>query len=174
MSKEVKITINREDRTQTLDKELYVEQAISEHEGLEGAELSEEDLYAKEFELVLEEYIKFTQAYKEVSKQMMNPLKMRKNAGKIYEDLNRLSQRFNRVIDSFEDRATPPADLKEIHEETLDCLDHFYVYNEEFPELMVNGDFKRINKLSKGLEKGHKGIQRVFDRLEKYEESKAK
>ena len=170
MSKEVNIEINRNDQAA---KTASSTQSGEKDNTIGVNTLSEEDLYAREFELVLEGYMEFTQTYKAVSKQMMNPLKMRKNAGKIYEDLNRLSQKFNRIIHDFENRAVPPADLKEIHEKALTSLAHFEVYNNEFPDLMLSGDFKRINQLSKGLEAGHRGIKEIFEELEEREKQKS-
>lgn len=175
--KKITITINREDKKQLKLKE--EEKKVIKETNLETKEqpdnLSGEELYAKEIGIVLDEYIKFTQAYKKVSKMMMNPFKMKKQAGAIYKELDNLSKRFNEVIHTFKGRAVVPTeDLQPIHEKLLDSLSYFEVYNNEFPELMRNGNFKRLHEVSQGLDKGNKGLKEVFDLLEEREKNKDK
>lgn len=181
--KKVNITINRADKKQKQEsvaaepiQETVQEPLISEepvtNEAVVEEVLSAEDLYAKELGFVLDGYSAFTKAYKEVSKMMMNPIKMRKQAGAIYERLSRLSQEFNHVIATFKERALPPEDLQEIHGQLMEALHHFEVYNNEFPDLMRKGNFKRINEVSRGLDTGHKGIKAVFEALEERENQK--
>ena len=174
MKKKINITINREDKKKKVaeDNPVVIDNKESNDEGVEAKPLLAEDLYAKELEIVLEEYIKFTKTYKDISKQMMNPIKMRRKADKIYEQLSQLSLHFNLIIKTFKDRAVPTEDLQSIHEQLLKALGYFEVYNNEFPDLMMNGNFKRINEVSKGLDLGHKGIKDVFVALEERERKK--
>lgn len=168
--KNVNITINRGDKKKESvsgDEKPIIQEVVSNPDVL-----SQEDLYAKELGFVLDGYAEFTKVYKEVSKLMMNPIKMRKQAGTIYERLSRLSQQFNQVIVKFKKRAVPPEDLQEIHKKMVESLHYFEVYNNEFPELMRKGNFKRINEVSRGLETGHKGIKAVFEALEERENKK--
>lgn len=189
--KKIKITINRGDKKTKEDVLVSepvqegVQQPVHEPETREepnvnevvaGTEeppvLSAEDVYAQELGVVLEGYAQFTKTYKEISKMMLNPIKMRKQAGVIYDRLSRLSKQFNQVIASFREKAIPPEDLQAIHEQMLDALHHFEVYNNEFPDLMRKGNFKRINEVSRGLDTGHKGIKAVFESLEERENQK--
>lgn len=176
MNKQVNIHINNrekeDDQVISLVEEEGVSLNSSKSEMNELVEFSEEDLYVKELEIILEEYMKFTKTYKEISKQMLNPFKMKKNAGKIYEDLTKLSLHFNLTIGTFRNQAIPPEDLLDIHEDLLVALDFFETYNSEFPDLMRQGNFRRINEVSHGLDKGHKGIKEVFIALEKRENEK--
>lgn len=134
-------------------------------------ELSTEDLYARELEIVIDEYMKFTRTYKQISKQLINPIKMKKNAGAIYLNLANQSQHFNQIISTFKERAVPTDDLKEIHQQMIEALSYIETYNNEFPELMKSGNFKRIHEVSKGLDEGHKGIKSVFLALEEREKT---
>lgn len=180
--KKVRITFNRKDKQEEMN-EAAVPEVVKNEEVPFGepkeetkldSVLSEEDQYAKELEPVLEEYISFAQTYKKISKQMMNPIKMRKNAGNIYQQLSKMSEGFNKVIANFKEQAVPPEDLQEIHEKMIESLNYFEVYNNEFPTLMKSGNFKRINEVSKGLDKGHRGIKEVFAQLEEREAQKTK
>lgn len=140
--------------------------------GLHEKQLDKEDLYAKELELVFDNYVLFAQTYKGVSKQLTNPIKMKKHADKIYNELAELGVQFNRTIKSFKDNAVPPEDLTEIHKTLIESLNYFEEYNNEFPELILSGNFKRIKNISKRLDLGYKGIKDVFVALEERERKK--
>ncbi len=176
--KKINITINRGDKKQHPVEVEPVKEVVSSEEPLsiESNDSvqppTDEDLYAKELEIILEEYIKFTKTYKDITKQMVNPIKMRKNAGKIYKQLSDMGHHFNQIVATFKERAKPADDLQEIHEQLLTSLSYFEVYNNEFPDLMRKGNFKRINEVSRGLDTGHKGIKAVFDALEEREQNK--
>lgn len=174
MKRKIKIKINREDKKEHVIEEdkNNIDSEVDDIQDVEVTPLSGEGLYAKELEIVLEEYIKFTKTYKDIAKQLMNPIKMKRNAEKIYKQLSDLSVRFNMTINTFKERAIPTDDLQEIHNKLIKSLEYFEIYNDEFPELMMNGDFKRINEVSKGLDLGHKGIKEVFDELEEREKNK--
>lgn len=141
---------------------------------VETVENSEENevFYANQIEDVLDEYIVFSETYKKISKQMLNPIKMKKNAVSIYMQLNEMGSKFNSVIAKYATTAKPTEDLKDVHVLLLESLSYFVVYNNEFAEVMKNGNFKRINELSKGLEKGQSGIREVFEKLEERENNK--
>lgn len=187
--KKVNISVNRKDKkgTKLIEEESVVETAKDletesieqmtepEEKSSEQTTLSGEDLYAKEMEKVLDAYIEFAQTYKQISKKLLNPIKMRKQAGVIYQQLSKLSSNFNQVITQFKEKAVVPTeDLQPIHDKLLESLAYFEVYNTEFPTLMRSGNFKRINEVSKGLDKGHKGIKEVFAALEEREANKDK
>lgn len=128
--------------------------------------------YIRALEIVLDEYTRFTEIYKGVVKLAKNPFKFRKQARPVFLRLTKAGESFNRVISQFKAKANPPEDLKKLHEDLLQSLHEFEVFNIEFPKLAKEGNLFRITELSKGLDRGQKGIQSFFFALDVREKRK--
>ncbi|WP_147402807.1 hypothetical protein [Caldibacillus debilis] len=131
-----------------------------------------ETRYALEVEKLLDEYTHFSQSYKDVARLIKNPIRFRRQAGVIFQQLIRVGKAFNARIQTFREEAIPPEDMKQMHENLLESLREFETYNREFPKLAARGNLPRIIELSKGLERGQKGLQSFFEALEEREKRK--
>jgi len=177
----MKVSVRREDKemkSEIMENAMDVQEIKESETDVESTHtspLTAEVLYAKELESLLDSYIEYTATYKKISKMVMNPIKMRKQAMAIYKQLSELGERFNEAIYAFREKAVVPSeDLQPIHDKILDSLGYFEVYNKEFPELMRGGNIKRVHQLSQGLEKGQRGMKEAFDALEERENQKVR
>jgi hypothetical protein len=138
------------------------------------AEPDTETLYALELDKLLDEYTNFTRAYKDITRLTRNPFRLRKQAASIFKRLIEVGEAFNARIKTFRKNAVPPDDMKELHETLLESLKEFENYNWELPKLAAKGSLPKIIELSKGLERGQKGVQSFFKALEEREKQKNK
>lgn len=183
--KEVNIQVHRGDKREVTIEEGGIGISSLKEENLsklrnedtssevKNEEISSEEQYVHELEKVFDAYVHYSKEYKRISKQLMNPWKARKLAGQFFRQIIELGNSFNQSIATFKELAlVPTEDLQPIHEKLLESLDYFVVYNNEYPDAIQKGNFKRITELSKGLDKGQKGIKEVFELLEEREKQK--
>lgn len=131
-----------------------------------------ESSYVHELDKLLDEYTYFAKTYQELSRFIKNPLRLRKKAGELFQRLLQVGESFNERIISFKENAVPPEEMKELHDDLIQTLEIFKNYNNEFPDLVKSGNVMKIFELTKDLEKGQRGLQLFFNKLEERENKK--
>lgn len=131
-----------------------------------------ESSYVHELDELLDEYTHFVRAYQELVRFIKNPLRLRKKAGELFQRLLQVGESFNERIISFKENAVPPEEMKELHDDLIQTLEIFKNYNNEFPDLVKSGNVMKIFELTKDLEKGQRGLQLFFNKLEERENKK--
>lgn len=99
-------------------------------------------------------------------------MRLRKKAGELFQRLLQVGESFNERIISFKVNAVPPEEMKELHDDLIQTLEIFKNYNNEFPDLVKSGNVMKIFELTKDLEKGQRGLQLFFNKLEERENKK--
>lgn len=148
---------------------------IVQNEARDPQEVKEdpvESSYVHELDKLLDEYTHFVRAYQELVRFIKNPLRLRKKAGELFQRLLQVGESFNERIISFKENAVPPEEMKELHDDLIQTLEIFKNYNNEFPGLVKSGNVMKIFELTKDLEKGQRGLQLFFNKLEERENKK--